>query len=214
MKTQNINIASLLSESNLSAKNKLNISHKLNNLINIIEEVRTKKNISNIELDEILLSKEIKSTAKVIVKRSDQFQKKIIESTLKKKEETLEMLEISKLRVEAQIKDLEKRKTALTVKTNNSFFYNLKRNLFKLFNITTIKKSFEKPLSLEDKLKNYNLKLSNYELEKDKMSKSFSETGSQKLALLRKQTYYALSSSKIIATQEAIQSIKEKINNL
>ena len=213
METQNINIASLLSASNLSKKSKTNISRKLNKLINIIEEIHTKKHIENIEIDEDSLAKEIKLTAKAIVTKSDQFHKAIVTSTLKKKEESMEMLEISKLRVEAQIKDLQKRESALTVKTNHSFFYNLKNRLFKIFNISSIKKHSEKTLSLEDKLKNYNLKLSNYELEKDKLSKNFYENGSTKLSLLIKQTYYALATSKVVATPESIATIKEKIRN-
>lgn len=213
MKTENINIASLLSTSSLSSKAKLSVSHKLTKLLNTIETIYTEKNASTIEIDESLLAKEIKTTAKAIVKKSDNFQRKILESTLKQKEQSMEMLEISKLRVEAQMKDLQKKKNALTEKSTNSFFLNLKNNIFKLFNIN-LTKSGKEPLTLDDKLKSYSIKLYNYELEKRKIAQNFSETGSQKLAFLRKQTYYALSSSKAVATPESIQSIKEKIKNI
>ena len=214
MKTENINIASLLSTSSLSVKAKLSVAHKLTALLNTIEKIYTEKSISNIEIDESLLSKEIKTTAKAIVKKSDTFQKEIIESTVKQKEQSMEMLEVSKLRIEAQMKDLQKKKNALTEKTTNSFFLNLRNNIFKLFNINLTKKSGKEPLTLDDKLKSYSIKLYNYELEKNKIAQNFSETGSQKLAFLRKQTYYALSSSKAVATPESIQSMKEKIKNI
>lgn len=214
METQNINIASLLSKNTLSIKEKNIISNKLTNLLNIIETIHTNKKLENIEIADELLSDEIRTVAKTLVKKSDQFQKEIVESTLKKKEESMEMLEISKLRVQAQIKDIERKKTALTVKSNNTFFYNLKNSIFKLFNIKSTKKHSEKTLSLDQQLKNYNLKLSDYDIEKDKISKSFSETGSQKLTLLRRQTYYALVSSKTLATPETIQNIKEKIKKI
>lgn len=213
MKNQNINITSLLSECSLSGKMKNNISKKLINIINTIEELHTNKS-TNISIDQNLLHKEIKTAAKTLVKKSDKFQKEIIETTLKRKEESMEMLEVSKLRIEAQIKDLQKRQNSLAVKSTNSFFCNLKNNLFKLLKLNTSKKKSEKSSTVEEKLKDYNLKLSNYDLEKDKLSRTFYENGSKKLNLLRKQTYYALSASTPSITTESINTIKEKIKHL
>lgn len=212
MKKENINIASLLSTSSLSEKSKLNVSNKLVNLLNAVEKIYNEKSISNVEIDESLLSKEIKMTAKAIVRKSESFQKEIISSTLKQKEQSMEMLEVSKLRVETQMKDLQKKQSALTTKTTNSFFINLKTNFFKIFNFN--RKHAKEDLSIDDKLKSYSVKLYNYELEKHKIAKTFSETGSEKLASLRRQTYYALSSSKAVATPESIQIMKEKIKSI
>ena len=126
----NINILPLLEKSDLSAKMKNSISQKLNNIISAIEDVHNKKDV-NINID--LLAQEIKATAKILVKKSDKFQKDIISSTLKQKEESLETLEVSKLRIQAQMKDLKKKENALAIKPSNSFFTNLKINLSKLF---------------------------------------------------------------------------------
>lgn len=212
MENNNINISSILSKGSLSPSMKTSVLDKFNNLIKIIEKIHKTSKITDIAIDEKLLNIEIKSTAKLIVKKSDKFQKDIVESTLKQKEESMEMLEISKLRLKAQIKDLEKRKNALTVKTTNSFFNTIKQNIFKLFNFN--KSNSSKTSNLDDNLKNYSLKLSNYDLEKDKISKKFYENGSAKLTLLRRQTYYALSSSNILVTQDSLISIKEKIKNI
>lgn len=213
MKNQNININSLLSESSISVKMKNNISQKFNTIVTVIEEIHKNKNTENFIINDELLSKEIKASAKILIRKSDTFEKEIIESTLKQKEESIEMLEISKLRIEAQIKELEKRKMALTLKNNNSFFHNLKTNFFKIFNFNLSKKYSKKPLSLESKLDNFNLKLSNYDLEKDKLSKNFYENGTAKLASLRNHTYHILATSKTDVTTDKINSIKTKIKN-
>ena len=123
----NINILPLLEKSALSTKMKNSISKKLNNIISTIEDVHNKKNFN---IDTNLLSQEIKATAKILVKKSDKFQKDIISSTLKQKEESLETLEVSKLRIEAQMKDLKKKENALTIKTTNSFFANFNIAVF------------------------------------------------------------------------------------
>lgn len=214
MEVQNINITSLLSQSSLSSKQKESISLKLNNILNVLETINAEKNTKNIEIEENILNKEIKLVAKTIVKRSNQFQKEIIESTLKKKEESIEMLEISKLRIEAEIKDLQNKKNALSVKTKNNFFFNIKNKLSKLFNLKFNEKRTNPDIELETTLKDYNLKLSNYDLEKDKISKNFYENGSTKLDLIRKQTYCALASSKATITNDSIKSIKEKLKSL
>ena len=138
----NINILPLLEKSALSTKMKNSISKKLNNIISTIEDVHNKKNFN---IDTNLLSQEIKATARILVKKSDKFQKDIISSTLKQKEESLETLEVSKLRIEAQMKDLKKKENALTIKTTNSFFANLKINLSKLFGFNNKKKYSQRP---------------------------------------------------------------------
>lgn len=210
MENQNINIVSLLSESSLSGKMKNNISKKLNKLVTILEKIHT-GNV--VEIDEAILLREIKLSANTLVKKSDKFQKEIIETTIKRKEESMEMLEISKLRLKTQIKDLEKNKTTLTVKSNNSFFYTLRNNLFNLLKINTRKKNSEKTLILEKQLEDYKLKLSNCDNEKDKLTKDLIEAGSTKLTLLRNQTYQVLTASSIPVTTESIQSIKTRIKN-
>ena len=159
----NINILPLLEKSDLSAKMKNSISQKLNNIISAIEDVHNKKDV-NINID--LLAQEIKATAKILVKKSDKFQKDIISSTLKQKEESLETLEVSKLRIQAQMKDLKKKENALIIKTTNSFFANLKINLSKLFGFNNKKKYSQRPASLQQAMNDYNTKLSNYDLEK------------------------------------------------
>ena len=153
----NINILPLLEKSDLSAKMKNSISQKLNNIISTIEEVHNKKDV-NIDID--LLAQEIKATAKILVKKSDKFQKDIISSTLKQKEESLETLEVSKLRIQAQMKDLKKKENALAIKPSSSFFTNLKINLSKLFGFNNKAKYSQRPASLQKTLNDYNKKLS------------------------------------------------------
>lgn len=207
----NINILPLLEKSALSTKMKNSISKKLNNIISTIEDVHSKKNFN---IDTNLLSQEIKATAKILVKKSDKFQKDIISSTLKQKEESLETLEVSKLRIEAQMKDLKKKENALTIKTTNSFFANLKINLSKLFGFNNKKKYSQRPASLQQAMNDYNTKLSNYDLEKNKISQNYYENGSKKLELIRKTTYKILCTSKYDFSNEAINSFKEKIKRL
>lgn len=206
MKNANINILPLLEKSKLSQEMKNDISRKLNNLISILENIH---NIENVNIDIDTLSYEIKSTARILIKKSDKFQKDIISSTLKQKEESLETLEISKLRIEAQMKDLKKKENALMIKTNHSFFSTLKINLTRLF--SNKKKNTS---SIEQTLNDYKTKLSNYDLEKNKISQSFYENGSKKLELLRKNTYKVLCTSKYTVSNESISSLKERIEHL
>lgn len=207
----NINILPLLEKSDLSAKMKNSISQKLNNIISTIEDAHNKKDV-NIDID--LLAQEIKATAKILVKKSDKFQKDIISSTLKQKEESLETLEISKLRIQAQMKDLKKKENALTIKPSNSFFTNLKINLSKLLGFNNKAKYSQRPASLQKTLNDYNKKLSNYDLEKNKISQNYYENGSKKLELIRKNTFKILCTSKYNFSNEAISSFRERIKNL
>lgn len=211
MENTNVNILPLLEKSDLSQKMKSDISKKLSALLSAIEDTHNKKNI-NIDIGSLIY--EIKSTAKILVKKSDKFQKDIISSTLKQKEESLETLEVSKLRIEAQIKDLKKRENALTIRNNKSFLSNLKFNLSRLLGFNNKAKYSKGTLSLEQTLSNYKTKLSNYDLEKNKISQSFYENGSKKLELLRKNTYKVLCTSKCPASTETIALMRERIKHL
>lgn len=211
MENTNVNILPLLEKSDLSQKMKSDISKKLSALLSAIEDTHNKKNI-NIDIDSLIY--EIKSTAKILVKKSDKFQKDIISSTLKQKEESLETLEVSKLRIEAQIKDLKKRGNALTIRNNKSFLSNLKFNLSRLLRFNNKTKYSKGTLSIEQTLSNYKTKLSNYDLEKNKISQSFYENGSKKLELLRKNTYKVLCTSNCHASTEAIALMRERIKHL
>lgn len=211
MENTNVNILPLLEKSDLSQKMKSDISKKLSALLSAIEDTHNKKNI-NIDIDSLIY--EIKSTAKILVKKSDKFQKDIISSTLKQKEESLETLEVSKLRIEAQIKDLKKRENALTIRNNKSFLSNLKFNLSRLLRFNNKTKYSKGTLSIEQTLSNYKTKLSNYDLEKNKISQSFYENGSKKLELLRKNTYKVLCTSNCHASTEAIALMRERIKHL
>ncbi len=211
MENTNVNVLPLLEKSDLSQKMKSDISKKLSALLSAIEDTHNKKNI-NIDIDSLIY--EIKSTAKILVKKSDKFQKDIISSTLKQKEESLETLEVSKLRIEAQIKDLKKRENALTIRNNKSFLSNLKFNLSRLLGFNNKTKYSKGTLSIEQTLSNYKTKLSNYDLEKNKISQSFYENGSKKLELLRKNTYKVLCTSNCHASTEAIALMRERIKHL
>lgn len=206
MENTNITILPLLEKSELSSKMKNDISRKLNNLVFILENIHSNKHI---DVDEDELIYEIKSTAKILVKKSDKFQKDIISSALRHKEESLETLEISKLRIEAQMKDLKKKENALMLRTNHSLFSTLKINLTRLF--SNKKKSIP---SIEQTLNDYKAKLYNYDLEKNKISQLFYENGSKKLELLRKNTYKILCTSKYTVSTESLISLKERIKHL
>lgn len=207
----NINILPLLEKSDLSVKMKNSISQKLNKIISTIEDVHSNKN-SSIDID--LVAQEIKATAKILVKKSDKFQKDIISSTIKQKEESLETLEVSKLRIEAQMKDLKKKENALAIKPSNSFFANLKINLSKLFGFNNKVNYSQRPVSLQKTLEDYSTKLSSYDAEKNKISQTYYENGSKKLELIRKNTYKILCTSKYHFSSEAVNSFREKIKHL
>ena len=102
----------------------------------------------------------------------------------------------------------------MTIKTTNSFFANLKINLSKLFGFNNKKKYSQRPASLQQAMNDYNTKLSNYDLEKNKISQNYYENGSKKLELIRKTTYKILCTSKYDFSNEAISSFREKIKRL
>ena len=109
---------------------------------------------------------------------------------------------------------LKKKENALIIKTTNSFFANLKINLSKLFGFNNKKKYSQRPASLQQAMNDYNTKLSNYDLEKNKISQNYYENGSKKLELIRKTTYKILCTSKYDFSNEAISSFREKIKRL
>lgn len=217
----NFDINDLLNESSISSQMEKIILSKLNKLVTLIETLHTSESNpkSSNQLNEEALSKEIKATAKLIVKKSNNYSKKAVESVAKQKEEALELLEISKLRVEAELKDLRKRnKTSeseyLAISQKNSFFSIIKFKLYSIFNRSNKKCYSEKPLSFEEQIKKYNLKLVNFEQQKQNISEKYSAIGTQKLEQLRKHTYSILGNTYSTVTSENITYIKNKLNSI
>ena len=187
---QNFNanqITMLMNENSLSNSSKNRIASKIDN---IIELMNNPNNINNVSEFNSLLSSEQKATARTIVNKNDILSKKLIKSMSFQKENLLQTLEISQLRLEAELKTLNDNLNLPVVKTNASLWAKL-LNLFKLPFLAKNKKAV-KVNSTREKINSTTLKLTSLQKNKEDLTKEFGDTGLESLKYLNKVTYTAL----------------------
>jgi len=204
----------LMNENSLSDFNKETIKIKINNLLNLmnyLSNIKTTDNTLSNELLEIyaLLIKEQKTTARAIVCKNNSLSKSLIKSMTHQKENLLQVLEISQLRLEAELKELNSKISYPAIKTETSFFskfFNLFRVPFK--NITSTKVDSVKPI--REKIKLTTSKLNDLEKQKEELSKEFGCTGVEALRYLNKVTYNSFLPVSSVS-QSNLNIIKSKI---
>ena len=187
---QNFNanqITILMTENSLSNSSKNRIASKINNIIELTNNIN---NITNLSELNSLLSNEQKATARTIVNKNDILSKKLIKSMSFQKENLLQTLEISQLRLEAELKTLNENLNLPMLKTNTSIWTKL-INLFKLPFLARNKKAI-KVNSTREKINSTTLKLTNLQKNKEDLTKEFGNTGLESLKYLNKITYTAL----------------------
>ena len=187
---QNFNanqITMLMNENSLSNSSKNRIASKIDN---IIELMNNPNNINNVSEFNSLLSSEQKATARTIVNKNDILSKKLIKSMSFQKENLLQTLEISQLRLEAELKTLNDNLNLPVLKTNASLWAKL-LNLFKLPFLAKNKKAV-KLNSTREKINSTTLKLTSLQKNKEDLTKEFGDTGLESLKYLNKVTYTAL----------------------
>ncbi len=187
---QNFNanqITMLMNENSLSNSSKNRIASKIDN---IIELMNNPNNINNVSEFNSLLSSEQKATARTIVNKNDILSKKLIKSMSFQKENLLQTLEISQLRLEAELKTLNDNLNLPVLKTNASLWAKL-LNLFKLPFLAKNKKAV-KVNSTREKINSTTLKLTSLQKNKEDLTKEFGDIGLESLKYLNKVTYTAL----------------------
>ena len=187
---QNFNanqITMLMNENSLSNSSKNRIASKIDN---IIELMNNPNNINNVSEFNSLLSSEQKATARTIVNKNDILSKKLIKSMSFQKENLLQTLEISQLRLEAELKTLNDNLNLPVLKTNASLWAKL-LNSFKLPFLAKNKKAV-KVNSTREKINSTTLKLTSLQKNKEDLTKEFGDTGLESLKYLNKVTYTAL----------------------
>ena len=204
----------LINEHTLSTYTKQQIIEKINNLINFINNIYVKKASDN-ELTSLMnkLLAEQKSTAKIIVSKNNLLSKNLIKNMTTQKENMLQVIEISQLRLEAELKKLNETLSYPALKTDTTFFsklFNILKVPFKSF----IEKKSPTPLIITRKRINLTTtKLSSLERKKEDLSKEFSHTGTESLRYLNKITYQALLPANDTSTSH-LQNLKNKITIL
>jgi hypothetical protein len=187
---QNFNanqITMLMNENSLSNSSKNRIASKIDN---IIELMNNPNDINNVSEFNSLLSSEQKATARTIVNKNDILSKKLIKSMSFQKENLLQTLEISQLRLEAELKTLNDNLNLPVLKTNASLWAKL-LNLFKLPFLAKNKKAV-KVNSTREKINSTTLKLTSLQKNKEDLTKELGDTGLESLKYLNKVTYTAL----------------------
>lgn len=187
---QNFNanqITILMNENSLSNSSKNRIASKINNIIELTNNIN---NINNLSELNSLISTEQKATARTIVNKNDVLSKKLIKSMSFQKENLLQTLEISQLRLEAELKTLNENLNLPVLKTNTSIWARL-LNLFKLPFLAKNKKAV-KVNSTREKINSTTLKLTSLQKNKEDLTKEFGDTGLESLKYLNKITYTAL----------------------
>ena len=188
---QNFNanqITILMNENSLSTSSKNKIASKIENIIELMNNIDNTGN--NMHELNSLLSNEQKATARTIVSKNDILSKKLIKSMSFQKENLLQTLEISQLRLEAELKTLNENLNLPVLKTNISIWTKL-LNLFKLPFLAKNKKAV-KVNSTREKINSTALKLTSLQKNKEDLTKEFGDTGLESLKYLNKITYTAL----------------------
>jgi len=205
----NINeLTLLMNESSLSESEKKETTRKINNLLNFIDSLSGQKNVdstlaNNISDIKNILSKEQKSTARMIVKKNDSLSKKLIKSLTVQKENSLQVLEVSQLRLEAELKKLKGESTSPTLKAESSIF----NKIFSLFKIPFSEKS------QKAKINSTTLKLNDLEKQKENLSEKFGITGKESLKYLNQVTYNSFLPISDLSSKK-IETIKNKMTFL
>jgi len=184
----------LMNEHSLSEFNKKEITQKLQKLTSFMNYLNTINTLDDTLKNELtalnnLLSIEQKTTARLIVSKNNLLSKSLIKSMANQKENLLQVLEISQLRLEAELKRLNATINYPAIKTEVSFFnkiFNLFRVPFK--NINSSKKT--SPINrTREKISLTTSKLNNLEKRKEDLVKEFGCTGNEALRYLNKITY-------------------------
>lgn len=208
----NINELSLLmNENSLSESAKKEITKKINNLLDFINYLSELKNTDDSLVNDIAnlkntLLKEQKATARMIVKKNDSLSKNLIKDLTAKKENSLQTLEISQLRLEAELKKL-KSETYPTIKAENSLF----GKIFGLFKIKFNNKKTANKLKAQIDLTT--TKLNDLEKQKENLANAFGTTGKEALKHLNKVTYNSFLPV-LDTSSKNIETLKNKITFL
>jgi len=211
-------IYTLMNEHSLSESVKLQISNKIQALINFMNYLNTVKKADPTFKSELasihaLLSKEQKSTAKMIVSKNNMLSKNLIKSMSTQKENLLQVLEISQLRLEAELKKLNEKISYPAVKTEVSFFNKL-FTLFKIpFKTTGRKKYISSAIRTREEISLTTSKINSLEQKKEDLVKEFGCTGTESLRYLNKITYNSF--LPVYDTSDShLQNLKNKITIL
>jgi len=205
----NINeLTLLMNENSLSESTKKEITRKINKLLDFINYLSELKNVDNTlanNIDDIknTLLKEQKSTARMIVKKNDSLSKNLIKSLTIQKENSLQVLEVSQLRLEAELKKLKGESTSPALKAEASVF----NKIFSLFKVTFNARS------QKAKINSTTLKLNDLEKQKENISEKFGVTGKESLKYLNRVTYNSFLPASDLSSKK-IESIKNKITFL
>ena len=205
---QNFNanqITMLMNENSLSNSSKNKIASKIENILEFLNNPNSVNNLSEFNS---LLSSEQKATARTIVNKNDILSKKLIKSMSFQKENLLQTLEISQLRLEAELKTLNDNLNLPVLKTNASLWAKL-LNLFKLPFLAKNKKAV-KVNSTREKINSTTLKLTSLQKNKEDLTKEFGDTGLESLKYLNKVTYTALLPG-YYSSSNTIDTIKNKM---
>ncbi len=202
-------ISVLMDKNSLTELTKNNITMKINNLIQLINNLHSskKKNLNKEQLQSLYSSLllEQKATARSIVNKNNDLSKKLIKSMAYQKENLLQMLEINQLHLEAELKNLNSKLNYPAVKTQTSFaskFF----SLFKPAAKNTISvKGIRKEIAITT------AKLSNLEKQKEKLSKEFGDAGVNSLKYLNKITYNSFLPAEKISSS-SIKTVKSKLS--
>lgn len=208
-KEVNINELSLLmNENSLSESVKKEITRKINNLLKFINNLSTKNNIDDSFTNELTnikntLLTEQKSTARMIVRKNNSLSKDLIKSLTTQKENSLQVLEVSQLRLEAELKQLKAETNYPSVKADCSVFNKI-FNIFKVPFNNRAKKS---------KITSTKNKLNDLEKQKEVLAKNFGSTGKEALRYLNKVTYNSFLPVSDVSSKK-IETIRNKITFL
>lgn len=208
---QRINIKELsllMNENSLSESSKIEISKKINAILNFINSLADNKNIDYSLISELKdeLLKEQKITAKMIVKKNNALSKDLIKSLTIQKENSLQVIEINQLRLEAELKKL-KEATCPAIQTENSLF----SKIFRIFKFTFNSKSKKISNTLKSEIESTSNKLNDLEKQKEDLSNKFGTNGKEALRYLNKVTYNSFLPVSDISKNN-ITNIKNRMN--
>ena len=210
-------IHTLMNEHSLSDSTRNEISNKIHNIINFINFLNTiKSNDDNLKSQllelSILLSQEQKATARIIVSKNNLLSKNLIKSMATQKENLLQVIEISQLRLEAELKNLNEKLSYLVIKTETSFF----NKLFSIFKIPFKNKKLQNNATINhtrEKISLTTSKLNSLEKRKEDLAQEFGSTGTDALKYLNKITYKAFLPVYDISNSH-LENLKNKITIL
>lgn len=205
----------LMNESSITNSNKKIIAKKINNIINFMNTLNSNNTPEKSSLSIInnTLATELKSTAKLVVKKNNLLSKNLIKSISSQKENLLQVLEISQLRLEAQLKTLNEEMSYPALKTETSFFSKFFSLIKVPFKNTKTKKHTSSINTTREKINLTTSKLTTLEKQKEDLVKEFGSTGTESLRYLNKFTLNAFLPASDVSNN-SLEKLKNKISIL